>query len=161
MANGQTNAKFQEKSMDLVACLDPLAHQRLAYTVQRRQALLRFSFRCHEAHRWTACRLADGFGIDEVVLVALDEGTDELRGDQFHLMAIASQQPGHVMGAGAGFHHDHTSVKCSEEFDQLLAAEFLAQQCFALAILAMHMKAVLAEVDADERNVLHDGLRPK
>jgi hypothetical protein len=30
-----------------------------------------------------------------------------------------------------------------------------------VAVLAMHMEAVLAEVDADERNVLHDGLRPK
>jgi hypothetical protein len=37
----------------------------------------------------------------------------------------------------------------------------LAQQGFALTILAMHVKAVLAKVDADERNVLHDGLRPE
>jgi len=76
-------------------------------------------------------------------------------------VAVAGQQPGHVVGAGAGFHHDRTNMECGEEFDQLLAAELLAQQCLALAILTMHVKAVLAEVDADKRNVLHDGLRPK
>jgi hypothetical protein len=48
-----------------------------------------------------------------------------------------------------------------EEFDQLLAAEFLAQQGFAVAVLAVHVKAVFAKADADEGNVLHDGLRPK
>jgi hypothetical protein len=50
------------------------------YPVQRRQALSGFDFLRHEPHRRSACRLADGFGIDEVVLVALDEGADELRG---------------------------------------------------------------------------------
>ena len=66
-----------------------------------------------------------------------------------------------MMGASTRFHHDRAGMEGGEEFDKLLAAEFLAQQCFALAILAMHMKIVLAEVDADERNVLHDGLRPE
>jgi hypothetical protein len=132
-----------------------------SHAVQRRQALLGFGFRCHETHRRSACRLADGFGIDEVVLVALDEGADELRGDQFDLMPIANQQPGHVMGAGAGFHHDRACMACGAEFDQLLAAELLAQQGFALAILAMHVEAVLAKVESNERNVLHDGLHPK
>jgi len=66
-----------------------------------------------------------------------------------------------MMGTGTGFHHDRASLICGEEFDQLLAAELLAQQSYALLILAVHMKAVLAEVDTDECYVLQDGLRPE
>jgi len=65
------------------------------------------------------------------------------------------------MGSRAGFHHDCANVELCEELDQLLAAELFAQHRFAVAVLAMHMEAVLAQIDADERNVLHDGLRPK
>lgn len=64
-----------------------------------------------------------------------------------------------MMGAGTRFHHHGTSVELGEELDQVLAAELLAQQSFAMPVLAVHVEAVLAEINADERNVLHDGLR--
>jgi hypothetical protein len=66
------------------------------------------------------------------------------------VVAVTSQLPCHVVGAGTSFHHDGASLELGKELDQLLAAELLAEQCVAVAVLAMHMKAVLAKVDADE-----------
>ena len=42
----------------------------------------------HEAHGGPLRCLGDGFGIGGVVLIGFDEGLDELRGDQLHLVAM-------------------------------------------------------------------------
>lgn len=68
-------------------------------------------------------------------------------------MAVASQPAGHMIDAGAGVHHHTTSLELGEELDRLLAFELHAQQGFAMPILAVHVEAVLAETDPDERNV--------
>jgi hypothetical protein len=52
-------------------------------------------------------------------------------------------------------------MKSGEKRDQLWAAELLAQLCLTLAILSVDMKAVFAEIDADEHDVFHDGLLQK
>lgn len=104
---------------------------------------MRLFFGRDKTHGGAACRLANGFGIDEVILVTLDKGTHELRRDQLGLMGEAGQLPGLAVRSGTGLHDGGARMRISEEFDQLFAAEFLAQQRFALAILSMNMKAVL------------------
>ncbi|MFC3460135.1 MULTISPECIES: hypothetical protein [Massilia] len=66
-----------------------------------------------------------------------------------------------MMDAGARFRHDSAGMEGNKNRDQLLTTEFIAQQSPALAVLIMHVRAVLAQDFADKRSVLHDGLRSK
>lgn len=72
-------------------------------------------------------------------------------------MAKAGQLPGYEVRPGAGLHDDGPGMKSGEKRDQLWAAELFVQQCFTLAILSVDMKAVFAEIDADEHDAFHDG----
>ena len=76
-------------------------------------------------------------------------------------MAKAGQLPGDEARSCAGLHDDSAGMKSGEKRDQLWAAEPLAQQCLTLAILSVDMKAVFAEIDADEHDAFHDGLLQK
>ena len=50
--------------------------------MERLNVLLFNRFRGDETHLWAADRFADGFGIVGVILVGLDVGLYELRGDK-------------------------------------------------------------------------------
>ncbi len=47
-------------------------------------------------------------------------------------------------------------MECREEFEQLLTPYLFAKNCFAAAILAMKVERMLAQVNPNERCVLHD-----
>jgi hypothetical protein len=58
--------------------------------------------------------------------------------------------------------HDHgAGVEGSEKLDQLLAAHLLAKHGFAVPVLAVKVKRMLAQIVPNQRNVLHDGLSGK
>jgi len=63
-----------------------------------------------------------------------------------------------MMSARAGLHHNRASSARGEELDHLLAAEFFAEDSIAFAVLSMEVERVLAQIDSNQRDVLHDGL---
>ncbi|CDY78073.1 hypothetical protein BGLT_00948 [Caballeronia glathei] len=76
-------------------------------------------------------------------------------------MPEGSKFAGHVMGAGAGFHDHRASEKGGEEFDQLLTIYLSVEHGFAVLVLTVKMKRVLAQIDSNQCHVLHDGLSRK
>jgi hypothetical protein len=59
-------------------------------------------------------------------------------------MPEGAQFSGHVMGAGAGFHNDSAGLEGSEKLDLLFAADLLAEHGFAVLILSVEVKRMLA-----------------
>ena len=80
--------------------------------------------------------------VNKVILVSLDEGTDELRTDELDLVAKRHQVPRHMMGAGTGFHDNGTGMKRGEEGNELLAGALLAEHRFATGVLAVARLAI-------------------
>jgi hypothetical protein len=52
-------------------------------------------------------------------------------------------------------------VKRGEELDQLLAAYLLAKHGFTVPVLAVKVKGMFAQIDSNQRHVLHDGPHQK
>jgi hypothetical protein len=112
----------------------------------------------HEPHRRTRCGFANRFSIHKNVLVALDEMSNELRRDELDVISESSQLAGHMVGSGTRFHHNHTRMECDEELDELLARQLHAKHRLAGPALAVKMKRVFAQINPNQRHVLHDGL---
>jgi hypothetical protein len=53
------------------------------------------------------------------------------------------------MGTGASFHDHGTGVKRGEKFGKLLAADLLAKHGFAVPVLAVKVKRMLAQIDSN------------
>ncbi|MCY1308270.1 hypothetical protein D9M70_582640 [compost metagenome] len=106
--------------MHLVDCLGALTHQRFTQTVQNRKRLLSLGFGRNKTHRWPRRGFTDRFGIDEIVFVALDEGFNELRGNQLGLMPHNRQLTGDEMRSGTGLHHHPACWQVAEEAHHLL-----------------------------------------
>jgi len=110
-----------------------------------------FGLRRDEPHGRACRRLADRLGVDEVVLVTLDEGPYEVRRDELDLVP----EGGEFAGPGAGFHDHRAGVQRGEALDQLLAAYLLAKHCLSGLVLAVKVKYVLTQINSDQRDVFH------
>jgi hypothetical protein len=64
-----------------------------------------------------------------------------------------------MMRTGARLHNDGTGMERREEFDQLLAVHLFTEHSLAFRVLPMQVKAVFAQIDTNERYVVHDGLQ--
>jgi hypothetical protein len=73
-ADGQADAEFQQQPMDLVGRLDTVPSQRFPDPVIGAQYLLLLGLGRDKPHGWPRCRFADGFSVDEIVLVGLTNG---------------------------------------------------------------------------------------
>jgi hypothetical protein len=91
------------------------------------------------------------------VLVALDERTHELGRDQFYALFRRCQLASHVARTGTGFRDDGARLQSSEGLDQLLATYLPVEHGFAMPILSVKVKRVLAQINPNERDFLHDG----
>lgn len=80
-------------------------------------------------------------------------GRDELRRDQPHGVARGLEQPRPVVGAGAGFHADHTRSQVGDELMQLVARHGRADQVRPADLVdVMQGKHVLGEIDTHAQN---------
>jgi hypothetical protein len=79
---GDDNAVLPEKTADLIDESDAIRNQTTANPVNRLHRQLFGGLDRHEAHVWSADRLAYTLRIIPVVLVGLHIGRDELRTDQ-------------------------------------------------------------------------------
>jgi hypothetical protein len=103
---GDDETVFREEATDLIDLGGALFDGLTAQAVNPLDILLLDALDRHEAHGGPLRRLGNRLGIRRVILVGLDEGLDELRGDQFHLMAIRLEAAGPVVGATTGLHGD-------------------------------------------------------
>jgi hypothetical protein len=130
----------------------------VSYAMERTDDLLGFGPRRDEGHVGAGGCFADRFGVNEVVLVALDEGPNELGIDEFDLMAERHQVARHVVRAGTGFHDNGAGREDGQKGDELLAGALLAEYLLAAGILPMQMERVLPKVNPNQCHFLHDGL---
>ena len=83
-------------------------HDAFASPKQNRPRLLLRGLRFDEAHLGALGRDDDRLGVGGIVLLALHERPNILRGDQLDLVAELDQFPRPVVGAAAGLHHYHS-----------------------------------------------------
>jgi hypothetical protein len=76
------NTVFADEPSYLICLCGTLANQLFPNTVRCLRILLLDSFHPDKPHPRPAHGFADGFGINAIILVALDVRFDELRGDE-------------------------------------------------------------------------------
>jgi hypothetical protein len=136
--------------MHLIDGFGAVMYQRFAHTVQNRQGLLGLGFRRNEAHGWTRGGLANRFGIDEVVFVALNEGANELWRNQLGRMPIAvSWRATKCAPAQASI--TTTQLGRLPKNASSAVARVFAKHLTARLILAVKVETVFAEIDTDQR----------
>jgi hypothetical protein len=94
-------------------------------------------------------RLADRGGVVAVVLVAPDEGLDELRADDPHGVPEALKLPGPVERARARLQADHAGRQLGDEGAELVAAQPPLEHDPAVPVLPVQLEQVLGHVDAE------------
>ena len=64
--------------MHLISCFYLILNQGFTDTMQSPHCLLRFRSGLNKTHRWTRRSFTDSLGIDEIVFVRINKGTDKL-----------------------------------------------------------------------------------
>jgi hypothetical protein len=75
--------------------------------------------------------LGHGFGVAEVMLLALEEGLHELRRHQLHVMAVMAESkelPAQMVGADACFHANQARRHVRKPSRNLASGQLLAQR---------------------------------
>ncbi len=152
----QDDAEFGDQAADSVIRGGTLFDEALSRAVQGEDDLLVFFLDRNKAHVGAGDGFADGRGIGGIVLAAFAGeavGGDELRRHQFDGVAVAPEQPGPVVGAGAGFDADQARGHLHDQRQQLIPCDLrLDQYGFAVFIDAMHGKDVLGKIDSNSDN---------
>src|SRR5690554_1315789 len=136
--------------------LGSLPDQQLADAKDHCSALGLLALHRHEAHRRALRRLADCFGIGHVILLALHEWLHVGGWDQPHLMPDLPDLTPPEMGAATGFHRDNAGRKLSEECQDLVSSQLLAQHRPARSVGPVNLKHILRQIESDRDNLRHD-----
>jgi len=146
---GERDAALQQESADLVDKRRPVMHQAVAHAMQRLQVELVIGLDRHETHVLARHRLRDRLGIEEVVLVRLEERFYELRGNEAHVVALVAQRGTDEVCARTGLNADQRPRKVRRVNQQLLARELLPHDNFAVRVQRNQVKGGLAQINAD------------
>ncbi len=120
----QKHTELAEQAAQTVHEGSAFLHPSGAHAVQDQHALLRGRLDGHITHVRTACRFADRFGVESVILdlcAALAVRGHELRGDQTHVVAKCAQPARPVMCTAAGFHRHQARLEADKPAQELLA----------------------------------------
>jgi hypothetical protein len=104
----------------------------------------------NEAHGRALHGFGDRLRIAEVVLVALQVGSDIAGRHQSRIVAERLEPPAQVVGADAGLHADEAGRQVGELGLELPARQLPAQDDGAALIKADEVEGVLADVDAED-----------
>jgi hypothetical protein len=107
----------------------------------------------HEPHGRPLDGFANRFGIQQIILLRLDERLHVLRRDQSHVVSLRGQNPSEVVRATAGFHPHETGRKVRQRSNQLRPRALSPNDNPAARIKPDEVNAVLADVNADRRNL--------
>ena len=152
MAHG--DAALQQKGADLIDDAGALADQSLAHPAQRLQVELFGGLGRHELHRRPLHSLGDRLGVTKVVLLALGIRPNIFRRHQPGVMAKAVQLAAEMMRADAGFHADQARRHIGKSSFNLATRPFLPQDDRAALVEADDMERVLADIDADDGDLI-------
>ncbi len=131
-----------------------LTDQSLADPVQRLQVELLDGLRRHELHRRSLHSLGDRLGVTKVVLLAFRIGPNIFRRHQPGVMAKAIQLAAEMMRADAGLHADQAGRHVCKPSFNLTARPFLPRDDRAALVEADDMERVLADIDADDGDLI-------
>ncbi len=145
-------AAFQQEPADLIDERGAPAYQPFTHAVQCLQIELIVGFDGHETHVVSRDGFGDRFGIDVVVLVDLAIGLHELRGNEFHFVALIAQLGSEKVRTGAGLCADQRPGQVRREGQQLRARELLADNNSRVTIESDEVKDSLTEIDTDGSN---------
>ena len=152
----QDDAEFGDQAAQAVVDRGAFFDKALPRAMQGEDDLLVFFLDGYEAHVGPGDGFADGCGVRRVVLAALAAhavGGDELGGDEPDGVAVLPEQPGPVVGTGAGFHADQAGRELGDQGRQLFARDLRLDQCgLAVFIDAVNGKDVLGEIDTYRHN---------
>jgi hypothetical protein len=141
------NSALQQEGADLVDHCRALADQAGANAMKSLQIELFDTLCGHKPHGGPLHGFSNGFGITEVVLVALAERLHELGGDQLHVVAQCEKLAAEMMGADTGFHANQAGWHVGQPSLNLPSRELLVQDNGPAGIQANQVEAVLADVD--------------
>ena len=87
--------------------------------MEYRQGLLGFSLGRNETHRRTRSGFANRLSVDKVVFVPLDEGLNELRGNQLGCVSHCCQLTSNIVRPRTGLHCHDTARQAGEKLHHL------------------------------------------
>src|ERR1022692_3180256 len=108
--------------------------------MHRQDRLLLDALDRYEAHARPAHRLADRFGIGDIVFVRLHVRLHKLRRHQTHRMSKAVQRACPVMRTRAGLHTNHARRQISKKYCHLRAPQLFAKHRLTPFIDPMHLE---------------------
>ena len=158
-AAGRHDTVFAGQAADLVRLRRALTDQLRADAVHRLDILLCRALQRHEAHPRAAHGFADRLGVQQVVLVALHVGLDELRGDELHAQPPPLELAPPMVRRTARLHanlHTRGALR-AQHINPLISLEFCAPLHAPVTVDGMHVKNGLRNVDTRSAN-LHLGL---
>ena len=104
-----------EKTADLIDEPDAIGNQATANPMNRLHRQLFGGLDRHEAHVWSADRLADGFRVIPIVLVGLHIGRDELWTDQSDIVTKVGKRLRPKVCAVRSLHADKARRQVGEK----------------------------------------------
>ncbi|MNN58941.1 hypothetical protein D3C81_1740180 [compost metagenome] len=132
----------------------------LTHRIEHRQRLLSLVFWGHEAHRGASCRLADRFGIGEVVLVAFHVRAYQMRCNELGRMSQFGDFLRHEMGTATGFHYDRTRFEVRQMLSERHPIKLFSVKLMTSIILGMQMEGMFSKIDGGNSYFVHgNGLR--
>ena len=134
-----------------------LLDQEIAHPEHPQRRLLLSGFDRHKPHCRPAHRFANRFGIDRIVLAALDVGLDVLRRHQQHLVPQAAQPPRPVMRSAARLDADSRRRQLAKEFFDLAAPQLPPQHRVLVLVNPVNLKDMLGRVQPNPDNRHVDG----
>src|SRR5271165_7105892 len=106
-----------------------------------------------KAHRRPGHRLCDPLGVAIVVLLRLDVGPDIFGRHQPNVVAVGGEHAAEMMSPAAGLHPDNARRKLLRQSNQRLPPYLATHHNRAGRIQPNHAADVLAEVDAEHRDI--------
>src|SRR5512134_2852194 len=132
-----------------------LAHQEVAGLVDHQRPLLFSRLQRHEPHRRTLNRLANGLGIEGVVLAALDVRLHVARRYHADLVSQPAELSRPVMRCRAGLHADETRRQTREKRHHLGTTQSPTDNHRAVVGNSVDLEDVLREIESNRAYLDH------
>jgi hypothetical protein len=141
--DGNRDAALEQEASHVIDHDRATRDETRAEPVDRLQIQLLHRLEWHEPPGRPLNRLANRFGIQEVILLGLHEWLHVLRRNQSHVVSLRDQNPPEVVRAAAGFHPHETGRQVRQRSNQLGARALSPNDNPAARIKADEMKLFL------------------
>src|SRR5262249_9465158 len=143
------DSALDQEAADLIGHSRALADEARTHAMESQQVHLLRRLDAYEPHR----RPLHGFGVAIVILVVLEERLHVLRRDEAYLMTKGFEWPADMVRSRTGLHADQTGWNIGEPPFELSARDSQLQDDCAAPVEANQVEGVLANINADRRDV--------